>query len=166
MDFDTAFARLVDPDHEGGYVNDPHDPGGETKYGVSKRSYPEEDIKSLTLDRAKHLYRRDFWNPACCDAMPPAIRYQLFDLAVNTSARGAPRQAIKLLQRAAGMPEAEIDGIVGPHTLMCVSSADPQTLLRRLQGQAIKFYTSIRKETRDRYLAGWVNRLADNMLEL
>jgi lysozyme family protein len=165
MKFEEAFARLVDPLHEGGYVNDPNDPGGETKYGISKRAYPEEDIKNLTLDRAAVLYRRDYWEPAGCDLVPDALRYQLFDLAVNTSQRGRPREAVKLLQRAAGMPPVEQDGIIGTHTLMAVQAFDPYRLLTRLQGQAISYYTSIPPERRDRYLAGWMNRLAANMKE-
>ena len=56
--FDHAFERLIG--HEGGYVNDPKDRGGETKYGISKRSYPGEDIAGMTLGRAKEIYLRDY----------------------------------------------------------------------------------------------------------
>ena len=59
MNFDVAFEKLIG--HEGGYVNDARDPGGETKYGISKRAYPDEDIAGLTLERAKQIYRRDCW---------------------------------------------------------------------------------------------------------
>ena len=58
MTFDQAFQKLIG--HEGGFVDHPSDPGGATKYGISKRSYPGEDIPGLTLDRAKTIYRRDF----------------------------------------------------------------------------------------------------------
>lgn len=162
MNFDDAFTRLVDPQHEGGYVNDPRDPGGETKYGVSKRSYPGEDIANLTLDRAKALYARDFWGPVGCDGVPDLVKYQLFDLAVNTSAPGRPATAIKMLQGAVG---AHVDGVMGPETLMRAQSTDAPTLLRRLQSRAITYYTSIPPERRDRFLAGWMNRLAANMME-
>ncbi|KWT77357.1 glycosyl hydrolase 108 family protein [Candidatus Magnetominusculus xianensis] len=64
----TAAVRFV-LDAEGGYVNDPDDPGGETKYGISKRAYPSLDIKSLTIEDAKRLYRRDYWGRASCDAL-------------------------------------------------------------------------------------------------
>ena len=57
--FLKAFEKVLR--HEGGYVNDPLDLGGETKYGISKRSYPHLDIKNLTLDQAKQIYFRDFW---------------------------------------------------------------------------------------------------------
>jgi lysozyme family protein len=165
VNFDQAFDRLVDPEHEGGYVCNPKDPGGETKYGISKRSYPGEDIKNLTLDRAKAIYLRDFWGPAACDALPDAVKYEVFDLAVNTSRPGKPEQAVKLLQRAAGMPEEEVDGIVGKHTLMACQSMDPAKLLRRLQGLRIRFYTELGHEWFAEFGRGVMNRIADNMLE-
>ena len=55
--------------HEGGYVNDPADPGGETKFGISKRAYPDVDIKSLTRQEAEMIYRRVYWEKAGCDKM-------------------------------------------------------------------------------------------------
>lgn len=82
--FDAAFAYVVGV--EAGYVNDQNDPGGETKYGVSKRAYPNEDIPNLTLDRAKQLYLRDYWDPAGCEALPWARALMVFDAAVNQGA--------------------------------------------------------------------------------
>lgn len=79
--FDTAFAIVVGI--EGGYVNDPKDPGGETKYGISKRRYPNEDIKNLTIERAKFLYQRDYWNSHHCDSLPWAEALLVFDTSVN-----------------------------------------------------------------------------------
>ena len=70
MDFDVAFERLIG--HEGGYVNNPSDPGGETKFGISRRAYPSEMIRTLTLQRAKELYLRDCWGPAGCGVVPEA----------------------------------------------------------------------------------------------
>lgn len=61
MNFDTAFDLLLTPTYEGGYSNDLRDPGGETKYGISKRSYPHLDIKTLTRAQVKPIYRADFW---------------------------------------------------------------------------------------------------------
>ena len=81
MNFDAAFKRLIG--HEGGYVNHPSDPGGATNFGISKRSYPGEDIAGMTLERAKTIYKRDFWGPAACDALPDAVRFDVFDMAVN-----------------------------------------------------------------------------------
>ena len=68
---------------EGGYVNDPDDPGGETKYGISKRAYPQEDIKNLTRERAEFLYKRDYWDPLDLDKYPQDKAIVLFNVAVN-----------------------------------------------------------------------------------
>ena len=81
MSFEDAFEFVVG--EEGGYVNNPADPGGETKYGISKRAYPAEDIKNLTLDRAKALYKRDYWDALNLDARPYREALCLFDCAVN-----------------------------------------------------------------------------------
>ena len=158
MNFDQAFELLIG--HEGGYVNDPHDPGGETKYGVSKRSYPNEDIAGMTLDRAKAIYLRDFWGPAGCDALPDPLKYEMFDFAVNSSAPGAPKTAIKCLQRAVG---ADVDGLLGPNTLLRAQSMEPNRAQRRLFAQIIRYYTGLAPELRARYLPGWMNRLAENL---
>jgi lysozyme family protein len=165
MNFDDAFTRLVDPEHEDGYVNDPEDPGGETKYGISKRAYPDEDIAGLTLDRAKFLYQRDFWGPAGCEQLPDLVRYELFDAAVNTSAPGRPVTAVKMLQRAAGLTGGAVDGLFGPGTLAAAQAVDPRVLLEHLWAQRLRYYAGLRPDLRDRYLAGWVNRVATDMLE-
>lgn len=160
MNFDTAFTTLVDPQHEGGYVNDPADPGGETKYGLSKHSYPGEDIANLTLERAKLIYARDYWGPAGCDAVPDALKFELFDFAVNTSAPGHCTTAIKALQRAAQVPD---DGALGPHTLMAAQSMAADRLFRRFAAQVIRHYTGLDPALRARFFAGWMNRLAANL---
>ena len=69
--------------HEGGYVNDPVDPGGETKYGISKKSYPDIDIKNLTKEQAKAIYYQDYWMESGCDSMPPKTAVAVFDSSVN-----------------------------------------------------------------------------------
>ncbi len=79
--FDSAFAIVVG--EEGNYVNDPNDPGGETKFGISKRSYPNLDIRQLTLDQAKAIYERDYWRALSCDQLPWDIALLTFDAAVN-----------------------------------------------------------------------------------
>jgi len=74
---------------EGGYVNDPRDPGGETKYGISKRAYPNEDIKAMTKERAGELYRKDYWIAAGCPELRPALALAVFDTAVNCGVKRA-----------------------------------------------------------------------------
>jgi hypothetical protein len=68
---------------EGGYANDPADPGGETNYGISKRAHPDLDIKSLTVEQAREIYREAYWGPAGCDGLSPGWALVVFDTAVN-----------------------------------------------------------------------------------
>lgn len=152
MNFDLAFEKLIG--HEGGYVNDARDPGGKTKFGISKRAYPGEDIQNLTLDRAKQLYRRDYWDAVQADNMPDAIRFDLFDAAVNSGVR----QAVKWLQTAA---KADPDGIIGPKTLLAVRMADPQLLAKRFNGLRLRFMTDLK--TWPTFGRGWARRIADNL---
>lgn len=148
MNFDQAFKVVIG--HEGGYVNHPNDPGGETKYGISKRAYPNEDIKSLTLDRAKEIYKRDYWDKGKTDKLPKEIRYAYFDMAVNSGVR----TAIKTLQSACGITD---DGVIGPQTLM---HSEKLKLSDFLFERAL-FYMRItgNKPKLSVFLKGWANRL-------
>lgn len=87
----SDFARALDFTllWEGGYVNHPSDPGGATKYGISQRSYPELDIKSLTRDEAGAIYRRDYWDRLNLDAVPWPLCAAAFDYAVNSGCERA-----------------------------------------------------------------------------
>ncbi len=79
--FDKAFELVLL--FEGGYSNDRNDSGGETKFGISKRAYPSENIADLTEDRAKEIYEADYWNKACCPDLPYPIDLIHVDTAVN-----------------------------------------------------------------------------------
>jgi lysozyme family protein len=122
-DFDSAFTNVIGI--EGNYSNRSpvDDPGGETKFGISKRSYPDLDIPNLTLADAKLIYRRDFWNVINADKLHPVLAEFLFDYAVNSG----PERAAKALQRAIG---ALPDGIVGIKTLGLVGRASMHHILR------------------------------------
>jgi len=111
--FDAAFDILIG--HEGGYSNNPRDPGGETRFGISKRSYPREDIKNLTVERAKEIYRRDYWRPIRGDELVAPLALLVFDAAVNNGVG----QAIRWLQRAARVP---VDGDLGPVTIAAAAT--------------------------------------------
>jgi lysozyme family protein len=153
MDFNTAFDRLLA--HEGGYVNDPRDAGGETRFGISARAYPQENIAGMTIERAREIYRRDYWGPMQCEQMPAALRFELFDMAVNMGRF----KAVTLLQDAVGAAD---DGILGPDTLRRLQGADPQWILRRLQGARLDAYT--RAKSWPVFGTGWVRRVARNMM--
>lgn len=154
MNFDQAFERLIG--HEGGYTVGNNDPGGETKFGISKRSYPSEDIRGLTLARAKTLYARDCWGPAGCDAVPDAVKFDLFDTAVNSGVRNA----LKMLQRAAGVHD---DGILGPQTLQAINSMPTARLVARYNGQRLEFMANTPQWIT--FGRGWARRIASNLKE-
>lgn len=90
-DFDKAFEIVIG--HEGGYVDNPRDPGGRTKYGISQRSYPKLDIKNLTLDQAKQIYFDNYWKASGADKYPWPMSYFIFDVAVNSGV-GRARQLL------------------------------------------------------------------------
>ena len=153
MTFDDAFEKLIG--HEGGYSNDPRDRGGETMYGISKRAFPLEDIKGMTLDRAKAIYKKEYWGPAGCDAVPPSAKFDLFDTAVNSGVN----TAIRLLQKAVG---ETADGILGPRTLQAVQSMPAERLKARYNAQRLLFMTEA--VTWPVHGKGWVRRVAANLL--
>lgn len=155
MDFDKAFERVIG--HEGGYVNNPRDPGGETKFGISKRSYPALDIKGLTLAEAKAIYKRDFWDRCRCNDLPGGLAFDVFDAAVNSG----PGQAIRWMQRAANVAD---DGVVGPLTLAAVKRIDPEAIQARYSGIRLEFMT--RLSGWDAFSRGWARRVAANLLNV
>lgn len=151
--FDAAFDTLVA--HEGGLVSNPKDPGGLTKYGVSQRQYPNLDIANLTLDEAKALYYRDYWQRAQCDRLPPDLVLDLFDAAVNSGIG----QAIRWLQRSVGVAD---DGVMGPLTLAAIQRLDDTSAIRaRFNGHRLEFMT--RLSTWDAFGKGWSRRVAANL---
>jgi lysozyme family protein len=140
--------------HEGGYVNDPQDPGGETNWGISKRSYPHVDIRNLTREGAIGLYRRDFWEASGADELPPAVGFQLLDGAVNS---GIDR-ATQWLQRAARVAD---DGKLGPVSRAAIKAADPNDLVLRFLAERLEFMSSL--STWGRFGKGWARRIAQNL---
>jgi lysozyme family protein len=154
MIFDLAFQALIG--NEGGLVNDPADPGGLTKYGLSQRAYPGEDIAGMTLDRAKAIYLRDYWGPAGCDSVPDLLKFDLFDMAVNQGVG----TAIKCLQHAVGETE---DGVLGPLTLQAIQSTPPERLLFRFDAARLVAYTQMDDARWLHFGRGWVRRVASNM---
>lgn len=150
--FDTAFARVVH--HEGGYVWHPDDPGGETKWGISKRSYPDLDIRDLTKAQAKDIYRRDYWDKIVVPGLPFSITFQMFDAAVNQGVT----TAIRLLQKTVGV---KVDGILGPKTREAAVAAPERTLVLRFLSERLRHYT--RTNGWSRFGTGWTRRMADNL---
>jgi lysozyme family protein len=152
----TAFLDLIDRvlSHEGGYVNDPRDPGGETKWGISKRSYPGVDIRGLTRQDAIAIYERDFWQRVQGDKLPRSFAFQALDAAVNHGIGNA----VRWMQRAAGVAD---DGYIGPATLAAVGRAEPADLVLAFNAERLEFYAKL--GTFDVFGRGWTRRVAGNL---
>ena len=149
MTFDDAFSRVIG--NEGGYVNNLADPGGETRWGISKRSYPTVDIKNLTQEGAKAIYLRDFWLLIDCD---PAVKFQLFDFAVNSGIQ----TAIRKLQAAIGVAD---DGHWGPISAAALAAMDKNDVLLRFIAQRLRFWASL--TTWATFGKGWALRAAADL---
>jgi len=131
LDFNAAFERLLG--NEGKYTPGlPGDFGGETNWGISKRSYPNVDIKNLTKEGAKEIYYKDFWQPLL-DA-PPAVKFQAFDFAVQSSIQTAVRK----LQAAIGAAD---DGHWGPKSAAALVAMDLNDVLMKYAAQRLRFLT-------------------------
>lgn len=153
MNFDQAFDELLK--HEGGFVNHADDPGGATRYGITEAVAREVgyrgDMRDLPLDLAKRIYRERYWNEVRADELPAAVRYAVFDAAVNSGVR----QAVRWLQRAV---DVEVDGLIGPRTLAAVQARNPEALLRRLLAQRLTFMAAL--PTWPAFGRGWARRIA------
>ena len=145
-DFDKAFTIVIG--HEGGYVNDPQDPGGETKYGISKRAYPAVDIAELGLEDAKRIYRDDYWDACCCDDYHWPLNLYVFDGAVNQGVQ----VTIKMLQAALDLRQ---DGIIGKKTLAAAREASDWHMARFMARRAMRYFGTRRF---DRFGEGWLIR--------
>ena len=156
LSFKQIFDRLIG--HEGGYVDDPRDPGGETNWGVTKRTAQANgytgNMKTMTRQQAYEIYYRAFWLRYNCEQMPDAVAYQFFDAAVNHGFGNASR----MLQRAVGVLD---DGIIGKYSLEAINHNPISDTLMVLNGERLNFYTRLKNF--DRYGKGWVDRVAQNL---
>jgi len=155
--FDRAFDELITI--EGGYVNDPDDLGGETKYGISKQNYPNLDIKNLTLDQAKEIYYNDFWTKNKCNVVCHyGLAEKLFSISVNMGCQ----QAGILIQRALKTLGKNLkeDGVVGLLTINAILKADHAMLLSALKSEAAGYYRLLANAnpSQNKFLNGWLNR--------
>ena len=136
---------------EGGYVNDPDDPGGETKYGISKRSYPEEDIANMTIERAQEIFERDFYGAVGGDSLlkiNPGLAAHVSDMAFNAG----PRTAVKLLYDAVQLPRKNQ---ITPELLDKLNESE--NLIKDYSVARLKYYSGLKNAPK--YIKGWVNRV-------
>lgn len=153
--FNVAVDRVLG--HEGGYVNHPADPGGETNWGITIGTARENgymgDMKAMTRNDAVQIYKRAFWDKNLCDQMPFAVAFQVFDGCVNHGAGNAARW----LQRAVG---ASVDGAIGKETIAKTNAADPTAVVFKMMAERMTFYTAL--GTWEHFGRGWINRMAGN----
>ena len=159
--------------HEGGYVNDKDDPGGETKYGISKKSFPKIDIKNLTLDGAISIYYKHYY-----EFLDSLFDFSGFDdekigkifalLVFDSAVQHGRHRTIKFIQTAIKLyTDIIVDGVAGPITISkldeVLNDVPFSSFASALLGIRLRFYTDIvRHRPRSRkYLAGWVNRVSD-----
>ena len=164
LTFDQAFERLIG--HEGKFTNDRQDRGnwttgvigkGElkgTKYGISAMTYPDLDIKNLTLVQAKQIYKRDWWDKINADQIDTALVFQVWDFAINAGMGTAKRK----LQLAVGVLD---DGTIGNLTIQAINKADLNDILLKFNAERLKYYTSL--STWPRYGKGWTLRVAGQL---
>ena len=150
--FDEILDRLIE--REGGYNNDDRDPGGETKYGISKRSYSDVDIKALTVDGAKAIYLRDFITLHQLEKITDQrVAELILDWLVHSGAGVVKaRNRIVALQK---LLNVDPDGRIGPETITAINNAGP-SLIRPILYDRLFFLLGLTKHP---FIKGWVNRL-------
>lgn len=161
--FDRLFDLIVRV--EGGFVDNPNDKGGATKFGVTRatlsawlnRPATKEEVRGLTLDVAREIFHDRFWRPIAGDKLPPAIATHVFDMAVNSG----PGAAAKLLQdsiKQIQKLELKTDGAIGPKTLRAIAEVDQVSLVEEIHARRSTFYARLKMF--NVFGLGWNRRLA------
>lgn len=153
-------ASLADVlDHEGGWSNDPQDPGGATMKGITQREYdswrsrqglPFQSVRLIGPDDLAAIYRSDYWNACSCDQLPGGVDYATFDFCVNSGAH----RAAQCLQQAAAV---DADGRIGPATIAACQAADTSTLISALCSERHAYLE--RLKTFGHFGHGWTARV-------
>lgn len=152
-DFDKAVQFVLAM--EGGYTIDLNDRGGETNYGISKRSYPNLDIKNLTREQAMDIYEKDFWQACKCDELSSPLSIAVFDSAVNQGVGAATR----MLQIAL---DVNVDGIIGQKTITASYKTGVNGIRRFMAQRMARYIRTIMKDaTQEVFAENWSNRLME-----
>lgn len=156
MNFTEALKHVLK--HEGGYIDHPNDPGGETNFGITVAVARENgylgDMRTIPMSVVESIYKRKYWDKVRADEMPESVRFALFDYAVNSG----PSAAIRALQRVLGVAD---DGVLGPMTL-AAAQAQSDGLGARLNGYRLKFMTDLK--IWPTFGKGWARRIAENLM--
>jgi uncharacterized protein (TIGR02594 family) len=153
-----SLARLLV--HEGGYTNHPSDPGGPTNYGITIHDYRKyidpagtaADVRAMSVEQAKLIYRKRYWDVQRCDELPPGVDYATFDYGVNS---GIGRSA-KVLQRIVGVTA---DGEIGDDTIAAARARDPKLLVGAICDERLAFLRGL--GTWPTFGRGWGRRVAE-----
>jgi len=141
---------------EGGWVNNPADPGGETNLGVTKRVWEEyvghavQSLKKLTKDDVAPLYELKYWRPCYCEVLPRGLDFVVFSMGVNAG----PGRSVKLLQQSIGCVP---DGVIGPRTRELISASNSANLIAKFSETRREYYRSLK--TFPIFGKGWVARV-------
>lgn len=164
--FDASLKHLLKS--EGGFTNDPRDPGnklpdgraGCTMLGVTQATYEsfigkrttQEKMRTLTAEDVGPIYRKKYWDAVKGDELPSGLDYLMFDFAVNAG----PGRAIKIMQQALGVTS---DGVIGRMTMKAIADADPEELIEKFSEAKSDYYRSLK--TFETFGKGWLNRVAE-----
>jgi lysozyme family protein len=155
--FGQAFEYVLD--HEGGYVNDPVDPGGGTAFGISSKSYPNLIITDITVEDAREIYWRDWWMMYHYDRLPPRLAIKVMDTAVNVG----PVRAHSWMQAGLNQTgaELEVDGVIGRMTITASHDCtDMMAVMRWVSKRQASHYRRLVKRSPklERFIDGWMKR--------
>lgn len=153
MNFETAFDCLLG--HEGGYVNNPKDPGGTTRWGITERvaraNGYDGRMQDFPVAFAKKIAKTEYWDAMKADKLPDDLRYAVFDAAYHSGVG----QAARWLQRALNVKE---DGYIGAQTILAASQAPTDRTLARMVGMRLDFMTDL--PWWSDFGKGWARRIA------
>jgi lysozyme family protein len=155
--FEYAVSKTIRREGGGKITEDPDDPGGLTRYGISKRAHPEVDPRNLTLESAQEIYRREYWDPLRADSITQQpIAEILFDTAVNMGVA----QAVKLAQVVLALP---VSGEMDSAMLGALNATDaPEFRAAYLLAKTARYLDLVRKNRKlEKYFYGWIKRAVE-----
>lgn len=153
-DYRTAVLITLDPDHEGGYVNNPNDPGGETNHGITQKDVPGMDVKTITIDFAIAFYQHRYWKAFYSQIFSQLIANKLFDMGVLFGVQTTVKMLQEVLQITA-------DGDFGPDSLARVNSKVESVVLQAFKTRLVQHALGVgAAHPSERYaVAGWIRRI-------
>jgi len=160
MSYSQSFISAVGKtlQHEGGYVNHPSDPGGETNFGISKRTYPNLNIRKLTKEKAIEIYYSDFWLSIYDSFNSPRVAGKIFDISVNMGTKRAHRAAQRAcLANTVGVVE---DGFLGPRSLSAINAIDEVCFMVAYRAEVAGIYRQLilKNPKFSTFKTGWLKR--------